>query len=380
MRFLFFGGYDPTYPRNAVNHKGLVRAGAEVRACAVSGRLKAWARYPLLAIRFSAAWRWLRRDRDAVVFVPAFRQKDVPPAAALAFLSRRRVVFDPLVSRYQTKILDWRRRPPESLTAWWNFQVDRWAFRLSDVVLADTGEHARYFVETFGVPASKVKVLPLGADDEAFHPASAAARGSDRTPSGARDAGGSAASRFTVLFFGSFLPLHGADAVVRAAAAVAKKDPSVFFRFIGEGQTYPAVRAEAERLGLKNVEFAGRIPAAELPRRVAEADLCLGIFGTTAKAGRVVPHKVFQSLSMRKPLLTLRTPAVEEFFAHGEHLYLCASAEPGDVADAILALKKDAALRRKIADGGYAIIRERYMPEAIGRRILEIAGCAGGRL
>jgi len=82
---------------------------------------------------------------------------------------------------------------------------------------------------------------------------------------------------------------------------------------------------------------------------------------------------------MRKPLLTLRTPAVEEFFAHGKHLYLCDSAEPGVVANAILTLKNDAALRRKIADGGCALIRERYTPEAIGRIILEIVGTAGGR-
>jgi glycosyltransferase involved in cell wall biosynthesis len=371
MRFLFFGGYDPSYPRNAVNRKGLVRAGADVRDITVSGHFKAWARYPLLALRFPAGWHWLRRDSNAVVFVPAFRQKDVPAAAALAFLARRRVVFDPLVSRYQTKILDWRRRPPGSLTAWWNFQVDRWAFRLSGLVLADTGEHARYFVETFGVPAAKVKVLPLGIDDDVFRESSKPAR--------AREANKDKRQRFNVLFFGSFLPLHGADAVVRAAAVVAKKDPSVFFRFIGEGQTYPAARAEAERLGLRNVEFVGRLPAAELPARVAEADLCLGIFGTTAKAGRVVPHKVFQSLAMRKPLLTLRTPAVEEFFAHGEHLYLCDSADPGVVAGAILKLKKDATLRRKIADGGYALVRMRYTPEAIGRLILEIVVPEGGR-
>lgn len=379
MRFLFFGGYDLSYPRNAVNRKGLVRAGAEVRDRAVSGHFKAWARYPLLLVRFPAAWRWLRGDPDAIVFVPAFRQKDVPPAAALAFLARRRVVFDPLVSRYQTKILDWRRRPPGSLTAWWNFRVDRWAFKLSDVVLADTREHARYFVETFGVPAAKVEVLPLGVDDDVFQPVVAAASGPGRAASAARDDGRGAASPFTVLFFGSFLPLHGADAVVRAAALVAAEDPSILFRFIGEGQTFPAVKAEAERLGLRNVEFVGRVTPAELPSRVAEADLCLGIFGTTAKAGRVVPHKVFQSLAMGKPLLTLRTPAVEELFVHGEHLDLCDSAEPAVVADAILTLKNDAALRRKIAAGGYAIIRERYTPEAIGRLILEIVGHAGRR-
>lgn len=358
MKFCFLGGYDPAYPRNAVNRKGLVRAGAEVEACPSPGRLKFWARYPALAARAARAWRGLREDVDAVFFVPEFCQKDVPLAAALAFLARRRVVFDPLVSRYETKILDWRRRPPGSLTAWWNFRIDSWAFRLAGLVLADTGEHKEYYCRTFGVPAGKVEVLPLGFDDDLFRPGPEQKRDPSRP--------------FTVLFFGSFLPLHGADVVVRAAKLVADEDRSIRFRIIGSGQTFPAVRAEADRLGLRNVEFEGWTPAGRLPARIAEADLCLGIFGSTAKAVRVVPHKIYQSLAMRKPLITLRTPAVLEFFVHREHLFLCDAPEPGPLAEAILELRKDNALRSRIADGGYALVKERFSPEAVGRLLLAI--------
>ncbi len=358
MRFCFLGGFDPAYPRNAVNRKGLVRAGAEVDACPSPARLKFWARYPALAARAARAWRGLRKDADSVFFVPEFCQKDVPLAAALAFLARRRVVFDPLASRYETKILDWRRRAPGSLSAWWNFKIDRWAFRLSDLVLADTSEHKNYYCRTFGVPAGKVEVLPLGCDDDLFSPGPNPKRGSSRP--------------FTVLFFGSFLPLHGADVVVRAAKIVADKDPAIRFRMIGSGQTLPAVRAEAGRLGLGNVEFTDWLPAGALPAQIAAADLCLGIFGRTAKAARVVPHKVFQSLAMRKPLITLRTPAVLEFFAHRKHLFLCAKPEPESLAAAILELRKNDELRSKIAEGGYALVKDRFSPEAVAGLLIEI--------
>jgi glycosyltransferase involved in cell wall biosynthesis len=358
MRFCFLGGYDPVYPRNAVIRKGLVRAGAAVDSCPSPGRLKAWARYPALAFKVARVWRSLRRDPDAVFFVPEFCQKDVPLAAALAVLARRRVVFDPLASRYETKILDWRRQPPGSLSAWWNFRIDRWAFRLSDLILADTSAHREYYRRTFGVPADKIEVVPVGCDDDLFRPAPAAPPGPGRP--------------FTVLFYGSFLPLHGADVVVRAARIVADKDPAVRFQLIGSGQTFAAVRAEAERLGLGQVEFPGWVAMGALPARIAAADLCLGIFGRTAKAARVVPHKVYQSLAMRKPLITLRTPAALEFFRHREHLFLCDAPEPGALAEAILELLRDGALREKIADGGCALVRERFRPEAIGRLLAGI--------
>ncbi len=351
MRICFFGAYNPAYPRNAVIRRGLRLNGNDISECRVWPGRKFWLRYPLLLAS------WLKKGRRAdFIFIPEFCQKDLPLARCLSLLTSKKLIFDPLASRYETKILDWKRKPPGTVQASWNRALDRWALRFSDLVLADTQAHKDYYCQSYGVPGAKVAVLPLGYDDEVFRKIS---REED-------------SSVFLVLFFGSFLPLHGADVIVEAAAAVARHDLSIRFKLIGSGQTFPRVKSLADNAGLTNVLFEGWISQERLAQEIGAAAISLGIFGRTEKARRVVPHKIFQSMGMGKPVITCRTPAAEEFFVHKKHIYYCDAPDPELLVRAILDLKKDESLRQKIARGGYALVRERHSPLAVGRMLNDI--------
>lgn len=362
MDVVFFGGYDPEYPRNAVLRRGLEINGVRVSECRVWPLRRFWRRYPALVRR----WLGLpKRPASPLrfLFVPEFAQKDVPLARLLARMTSRRVVFDPLASRYETKILDWRRKPEGSLSARWNRAIDRRAFRLSDFLIADTRHHKEYFCREFGIDPQKVAVLPVGFDDRVFSKAL-----DSLPPSGPVEG-----TPFTVLFFGSFLPLHGVDEVIEAARLVSAADRSVRFRFIGSGQTLDLARTRTAEYGLGNIAFEGWLSQSELAERVVRtADICLGIFGRTEKADRVVPHKVFQSMALGKPVITARTPAAEEFFTDGEDIVLCRKGEPRDLAEAILELKRDPVLRRRIAQRGHGLVWRRYQPAALGAVLKEI--------
>jgi len=355
VKFGFIGAYDPSYPRNAVIRKGLAALGDEVAEYPAPQGLRVWLRYPALLARL-AAGSPRSGKRSALsgldcLFVPEFCQKDVPLGRFLATLLAKPLIFDPLAPRYETKILDWKRRPPSSLHAWWNFRIDSWSFRLSDFILADTGAHKEHFCRTYGVPAARIGVIPVGYDDELFDPG--------RLPSGPRD------GPFSVLFFGSFLPLHGVDSVVEAARIVLSRDPSVVFRFIGSGQTWARAKELAVEIGAANCRFEPWVFLHEIPALIAASDVCLGLFGRTVKARRVVPHKLYQSLGMRKPVITARTPAAEEFFTHGDNILFCGEPYSESIADTVLALKKDAAFGERIAAGGYRLAKERFTPIAL---------------
>ena len=86
-----------------------------------------------------------------------------------------------------------------------------------------------------------------------------------------------------------------------------------------------------------------------------------------------MPNKIFQSMGMGKPVITARTPAVEEFFRDGENIRLCDEPLAETLAAAVLEMKRDPALRERIARAGLALVREKYSAAAIGRRLLDIA-------
>jgi len=373
MRFVFFGGYHPAYPRSAVFRRGLRLVGAEVRECRAAANFRAWIRYPLLFLSWfrSGGAAGIAGGQPSYIFVPEFCQKDMPLAKLLSLLSSKKVIFDPLASRYETKIVDWKRKPADSPSAWWNFKIDAMAFRLADLVLADTAAHKDYYCRKYGVEPGKVEVLPLAYDDELFKPGKAPEKIDGRlSAQHPRTIPAPAAGEFRALFFGSFLPLHGADVIIEAANIVAGQDSAVKFLMVGSGQTLPGIKAAAS--GLKNVGFLAWLPQAELPRAIEAADVCLGIFGPTEKAQRVVPHKIFQSMGMRKPVVSARTPAAEEFFTHRKNIYFCDEPLPRTLAKAILELKNDTALREEIAANAHKLVRDKHSASAAAARLVEL--------
>ncbi len=357
MELCFFGAYDPFYPRIAILRRGLKLNSKTVFEWRLPLGLKSWARYPLCLLRVVCSPACLGKRRGAL-FVPSFGHKDVPLAFLLTRLLARPLIFDPLASRYETKITDWRRKREESWTAWWNRVLDRLAMRMADLTLADTKTHQDYYIQEFGLRREKTAVLPVGFDDSLWHLENMVRPKSEK---------------FTVVFFGSFLPLHGAEQIVQAAFLLSAEKPNLRFLLIGSGQTWPRIRSLLEGARPENLLLWGWLPETRLAHIVAkEADLCLGLFGATPKARRVVPHKVFQAMALGKPVLTLDTPAVREFFRHQEEIYLCPSAEPEAIAESILALQQQEELRQKIARQGKALVWEKYSPASLGRVLIEL--------
>lgn len=154
--------------------------------------------------------------------------------------------------------------------------------------------------------------------------------------------------QFHVLFWGKMIPLQGVP-YIRAAAELLRNDP-----------------VEIQILGNPPV------PQRELPALIRRADICLGIFGDTDKATRVIPNKVYEAIAMRKPVISADTPAIRELFTDRENILFCRRADPRDLADKILELCNDAKLREHIAEGGYLLFQQKAIPEKIGAELMRI--------
>ncbi len=153
--------------------------------------------------------------------------------------------------------------------------------------------------------------------------------------------------------------MQGVETILAAARAV----PDIDFRVVGSGQL-DALLAERP----PNVDHVPWIEYEQLPGEIHAAGCALGIFGTTAKAQRVIPNKAFQALASGAPLITADTPAARELLVDGESALLTPAGDADALADTIRRLAGDAGLARRIGTGGRATYERAASEAVLGRR------------
>ena len=361
MRVAWAGTFDPDFPRNEKLARLMEMSGVEVRVIskslwagdriALAARpgprvvLKALVAYPVLLFRLIVA------PSPDVYLVSYPGWFDIPLVRMVASIKRRPVVFDPFISLFDTMISDRGLHRANSLTARLAAAIDRWSLRLSDMVIADTEPQLGFYRRLAGRMRNAGAVIEIGADDELFSPQPEVHPQPNR-----------------VLYYGKLIPLHGVATIVEAAALF--EDGAVDLVMIGDGPDRPLLESTIARTGVE-VERHGMVPLDTLPAEVARACVCLGVFGDSEKAGRVIPHKVYEALAMGKPVVTRGGPAVEATF-RGDEVVTVPPADPHALAEAIRGLLDDPAHRESVAAAGAASYRARFHETVLAGRLIAV--------
>lgn len=331
FRLVFWGTYDLGKPRARILLQGLREHGVQIIECHEEvwagiedktqiegfrrklGLLLRWlSHYPGLI------WRYMRLPPHDAVIVGYFGHLDVLLIWPFAKFRRAPLAWDAFLSLYDTVVDD------RKLVGRWHplavlLYVWEWiACRAADIVLLDTDAHRQYFIETFKVRAGKVKRVFVGAETDYFYPPPPGDTSQDRD------------RPFTVLFYGQFIPLHGIDTVVRAAKLT--EGQPIRWVLIGKGQESSRIRRTIADLQSQNIEWHEWVPYNELAHWIHQADVCLGVFGTSAKASRVIPNKAFQVLAAGGTLITMDSPAARELLTDYPGVMLLPSSSPEDLA------------------------------------------------
>lgn len=341
MTICYFGIYDSQRSRNRIFIKGLRQNDVRVIECV--SRQKGVGKYFNLIKKH---WQIKKQYDVMIVGFPGYQ------AMLLArILTCRPIIFDAVESFYDS-IVDRGIAKPGSLAATYCWILDWLACHLADRVILDTSVQIDYFVKTFGIRRAKFQRIFIGSDDEAVYPLKKIESGGP----------------FLVHFHGAFNPAQGVEFIIRAANLLEKEN--IKFNIIGRGQTYKDIRKLAQELRVINVNFIDSVGYEELREYMAQADVCLGIFGQTERARRAIPNKVYEALAAGKAVITGETPAIKELLINKKNVLFCNMADPEDLANKILELKNNNDFRLSIASGGYNLFKSELRPVILSRQLI----------
>lgn len=339
LHFLFAGDYVPDYNRTDIIRTGLEKLGHRVTD------------FPFKKKSAATRRQLVEMAGEAdLVFMPSFTHKEV--AFVRRSLPDKKIIFDPLVSRYLTRVFDYRLVSRFSFSALRNFYRDKRSLAAADFVVTDTEEHRRDFHARFKTPLERMGVLHIGNNFDAFYPEPR--RTADHV--------------FRVGFYGGFIPLQGVTVILDTARRFSGQE-DVEFELIGTGFEYAGARAFVREHGLRNVSMPGWISVPALRERINQFDVALGIFGDTVKSNLVIPNKVYHYVACARPVITKDTPAIREVFVDREEIILIPPTADA-LSLAIQSLKRDPATAGSMATRAHAMLKERYSEVQVARRLV----------
>ncbi|WP_409475728.1 glycosyltransferase [Stenotrophomonas sp. Y-13] len=286
----------------------------------------------LLAGNVLSAMRLLLNGRRGdLVYVP------YPSLFLLWLLSwlpcrwRPRCICDAYITLWDTFYQDRHPESSGSRTSRLLLAVESRALRAAWHIVTDTEANAAHLSDLFQVPRESISAFPLALDPLML-------------PATAPCAAKSANSPVRMLFIGTFVPLQGTTVIAQAIDRL-RGQPGLEFVLIGDGQ-----QADEAAVWLRNnpavTWLRGWQPPQVLSAHLAQADICLGVFGGQDKAARVLPFKLYMALAAGKAIITQqnyslpdRLPALPAY---------CTPADAQALADAIVTLAASPEQRRQL--------------------------------
>lgn len=211
----------------------------------------------------------------------------------------------------------------------------------------------------YGDVAGKVRIVPNGVDTQKYQP---------RPPNEALRRKFGLSTDPCVLFVGSLIPRKGLPYLVEAAKTVVKAQPNVKFVMVGDGPQKPQLTAAIQTAGLQgNFMFLGNLTEADLVGIYSCADVF--VLPSVQEGQGIV---LLEAQASGVPVVAFGVGGVNEAVRDGETGLLIERGDTEALADALLKLLSDKALRGKMGAAGRRFVTENYSWDLCAQRMLAL--------
>jgi glycosyltransferase involved in cell wall biosynthesis len=222
----------------------------------------------------------------------------------------------------------------------------------SHTIIANDIWHERLLSRS--VPARKLTTVRNYPDPRIFHSYPKSARGNG----------------FLIIYPGSLNWYQGVDVAIKAFRRIAKQIPEAEFHIYGDGASKSALIELANRLELNGrVRFSGYVPAAEIAKVMASADLAIEPKQARSRfANEASSTKILEFMAVDVPLLVSRT-AIHSYYFDDSMVKFFNPSDEAELAGHILELYRDPQLRQQfvanarkyVAQNNWNVKKQEYL-------------------
>ncbi|MBI2902351.1 MAG: glycosyltransferase [Candidatus Methylomirabilis oxyfera] len=228
----------------------------------------------------------------------------------------------------------------------------------SQKITSPSANLARIVANRWGVPLHDIDIVPNPVDTTLFSPAAdGIGRGGDGP---------------VVLFVGRLDKRKGVESLLRAIPSVAGRIEKARFRIIGSLNPYDhsydaefaSLMLDLQRSGLDDrVERVDRADHFSMPAHYQAADLCVvpSLYDNS-------PNTAIEAMSCGKPVVGTRVGGIPEYVPDGVCGSLVAPGNPFELANAVIALLQDDALRATMGRNARERALRLYDRRVVARR------------
>lgn len=248
-----------------------------------------------------------------------------------------------------------------ALVATW---VAKLNYKLANKIICVSKPAKQHFVRNWGVNPEKIVVIPNGVDIELFgrYHASDAVRnqlGVGHDP--------------TVMFVGGFQPWHGLDRLVECFALVLSELPNTKLLLVGDGPARSVLEQKCSELDITNsVIITGLVPHDQIPEMLAAADVVVALYPRLPKEMWFSPLKLYEYMAAGKAIVASKGGQIVEVVQDNHNGLLVEVGNIADFAQAITALLKNPAERKRLGKNAQQQAIEQHSWEQSIRRLEEI--------
>jgi phosphatidylinositol alpha-1,6-mannosyltransferase len=208
----------------------------------------------------------------------------------------------------------------------------RW-FGMADKIVAANRYAAHLLTSVFGVPDSKIVMVPNGVDLAAFHPG---------PPPASLIQHYGLAGRRVLLTVTRLVPRKGVDKVLEALPAVVRKFPDITYLIVGDGPQQAALQQIARGSGIADlVKFASHIDHGRIADFYHTADIVLLPNRTECGEADGLPLVFLEANACAKPVIGGKAGGSAEIIRDGENGLIVDGGNAADIAVAICQLLGD---------------------------------------